>query len=253
MTTKDLINVAAGNVPPFDPGLLGAVNDELTRSIEYAKNGYSATPAKEWSVVFHISVPYGVGFAESAEAASGRFAFLKTRIVPQALTRLSGLVVRCTAQSAQAAQIKASREAMIVLALLTLSERRKYDLTSLQWPRSWRFRNVFPSSKAVPEHRPFPPRRYVDGLEATDPSVIVRFEELWSATSAWLTGTPCEALSNLSVRSHPGARSCQRTAAAVRRGAELHSSPCQARSEPSYPACPSAPWVRSRRQRTSRD
>src|SRR5204863_7418140 len=63
VTTKDLINVATGNVPPFDPGLLGSVNDEFTRSIESSMNGDSAAPAKEWSVVFHISVPYGVGFA----------------------------------------------------------------------------------------------------------------------------------------------------------------------------------------------
>jgi hypothetical protein len=181
VTTKNLVNATSGTVPTFDAALLDSVKNEVARTIEFAFDDGTAGPTTEWSVVFHISVPYGVGFSESADAAGGRFRLLKTRIVPKELTRLSALIVRCKARSLQAAQIQASREAMVVLALLTLSERRKYDLATLQWPRSWNFKNVFLSSRPTPERRLFPPRRYVDGLEAMDASVISRFEEVWAA------------------------------------------------------------------------
>jgi hypothetical protein len=181
VTTKDLINAANGVVPAFDPGLLKSVGDEIAAMIDFGIHGESIDPTSEWQVVFHFAVPYALGFSRSAEAVNGHFRFIKTRIVPKDLTRLSALLIRCKARSAQAAQQRASAEAMIALALLTLLGRKKYELAPLQWPRSRGFNNVMPAARAVVEERLFPPRRYLDGLEEMEPDVIQRFEELWAA------------------------------------------------------------------------
>jgi hypothetical protein len=181
VTTRDLINAESGTPPPSEPALLNAVNEEVGEMFRYAQTGETAEQPKDWVVVLHISVPYQLGFAHTAEAADGRFRFLRTRIVPKDWGRLSALLVRCRVRSAEAARQEASSVAMTVLALLALTERRKYELTALRWPRSRAFNNVLPASRAIKEDRLFPPHRYLTELEEVDPAVISRFEEVWSA------------------------------------------------------------------------
>ena len=181
VTTKELVNSATGVVPPFPPELMTSVNDEIAGMLDYAIRGETTEPTAEWLVAFPISVPYAMGFAQSAAAVDGRFQFVRTRIVPKQMTRLSALVVRCKARSEQAAQQTASAEVMIALALLTLSTRQKYELASLHWPRSRGFKNVVPASRPLNEDRLFPPRRYLSELEAVEPDILARFETLWRA------------------------------------------------------------------------
>ena len=181
VTTKELVNATTGVVPTLPPELMASVTDEIAEIVDYAIRGETSEPIAEWLMAFLISVPYTMGFAESAEAANGRFRFVRTRIVPKQMIRLSALVVRCKARSAQAAQQKASADAMIALALLTLSTRQKYELAAQHWPSSRGFKNVVPASKPFKDDRLFPPRRYLSELEVVEPDVLARFEALWTA------------------------------------------------------------------------
>jgi hypothetical protein len=184
-TSKDLINATEGTPPTLDAALVTSITAEISETIWNALNWEIVEQEKkEWRVVFHVSAPDALGFSQSVEAANGHFRFLKTRIVPKDLTRVSVLIVKCEARSSVIAQQKASAEVMIVLALLTLAERRKYELAPQNWPRSRKFNNVLPSSKTINEDKLYPLRRYVEGVEAMDQGVIQRFDELWAAYEA---------------------------------------------------------------------
>ncbi|NTU49886.1 MAG: hypothetical protein HGA87_03185 [Desulfobulbaceae bacterium] len=182
VTTKDLINATEGTPPILDAALVTSITAEISETIWNALNWEIVEQEKkEWRVIFHVSVPHALGFSQSVETANGRFRFLKTRIVPKDLTRVSALIVKCEARSSVIAQQTASAEVMIVLALLTLAERSKYELAPQKWPRSRKFNNVLPSSKTVNEDKLYPLRCYVEGVEAMDQGVIQRFDELWAA------------------------------------------------------------------------
>lgn len=185
VTTKDLVSATEGTPVTLDAGLATLIRDEIFEVIHSALHWENVENSKkEWCVVFHISVPHTLGFSQNVEAASGRFRFLKTRIVPKELKRVSAVVVRCSAGFSVLAKQKASSEVMIILALLTLLERSKYELVPQKWPRSRGFNNVFPAARKYNEDRLYPSRRYSEELEVIDQSVIQRFDESWAAYEA---------------------------------------------------------------------
>lgn len=180
-TTRDLINAEDWVDPRIDTRTAAAIASDIAQTVEFGLTGKTADKNEEWLIAVNISVPHGRGFPQSTDAGGGRFRLIRTRIVARDLSRVSALIVRCEARSAQAASQNAGKDAMSALALLTLSEGRKYELAPLRWPKSRPFRSALRASKPVDEVRLFPPGRYLDTLETTDSNVASRFDELWSA------------------------------------------------------------------------
>ena len=177
VSTRELAEDDFGNAPAFSSKLIASINKEVIGLLNKAARIDTTETKQEWRCGFLIEIPYQFGFEADKEAANGRFRFLRTRRYQSDHKQVTVLIVKATSENKPMAKAAASRYAMIALALLTLSEKRRFELSSLLKKGV----EAFPNTKNINEDSFYPKRRFWFYEEATGEGVTERFELLWNA------------------------------------------------------------------------
>lgn len=126
-------------------------------------------------------MPSQIGFNECLSVAGGKINFQKTQIQLRDGKRISAFVFREYSTTKGWAKINASREYVIVLALMSLSEKKRFNLANIGDNISRRFNEVWIAKKEVNIEKYYRKGKFSNQLEAVDSGVCERFQLLWEA------------------------------------------------------------------------